>query len=92
MYEIKRGSKFKKSYKRIIGSGNFKSKIFEHIVGLLIQGKEVGDQYHDHALKGDSFGLRECHIYGDCLLIYEISRDEKYIRLIDIGNHANLFE
>lgn len=92
MYEIKRGNKFKKSYKRIISSGNFKPKIFERIIELLIQGTEIGEQYHDHALKGNFYGLRECHIYGDCLLIYEININEKYVRLIDVGNHANLFE
>lgn len=92
MYEIKRSSRFKKSYKRILSSSYFNLEIFELIVKLLAQGKEISGQYQDHALKGESFGLRECHIRGDCLLIYEINDDEKCVRLIDIGNHANLFE
>ena len=36
--------------------------------------------------------LRECHISGDCILIYEIFNDIKIIRLYDIGNHANVFK
>ena len=92
MYEIKRGSTFKKSYKRLSRSGRFDVEKFEHIVSLLKQGLDLPDIYHDHSLQGDSAGLRECHISGDCLLVYEINSFDKFIRLIDIGNHANLFE
>ena len=59
---------------------------------MLKEGKELGEEYRDHALKGYFAGLRECHISGDCLLVYEINHPEKSVRLIDIGNHANLFE
>ncbi len=92
MFEIKYGNKFKKSYKRIQSSGRFRLDIFETIYQLLRDGKEIGNQYHDHALKGDFIGFRECHISGDCLLLYEINMTEKYVRLMNIGNHANLFE
>ena len=29
---------------------------------------------------------------GDCLLVYKIDHDLKYVRLIDIGSHAKLFD
>ena len=92
MYEIKEGNKFRKSCKRVKHSGNFSSQDFERITLLLGQGKELPDEYHDHVLAGYFFGFRECHISGDCLLIYEINHNEKFVRFMNIGNHANLFE
>lgn len=92
MYEIKYGSRFNKAYKRIINSGNFDLKNFERILHLFRQGKDLEYRHHDHALKGNYVGLRECHIRGDCLLVYEIDHIEKNVRLVNIGNHANLFE
>ena len=92
MYDIRRSHQFKKSYKRISKSGIFEQEIFDIVTSFLVIGKELPKQYYDHALKGDSLGLRECHISGDCLLIYEINHDEKFVRFMNIGNHANLFE
>lgn len=92
MYEIRRSNSFRKSYKRISNSSRFRIENFEDIVFLLEQGKELLGKYHDHALKGNYFGLRECHISGDCLLLYEIDHVNKLVRFVNIGNHANLFE
>ena len=92
MYEIKRGNKFRKSYKRISNSGIFDHTILDLILSFLLEGKELPNNYYDHALTGNFFGLRECHISSDCLLLYEINREEKSVRLVNIGNHANLFE
>jgi mRNA interferase YafQ len=92
MYEIHRSNKFKKSYKRVIKSGSFSIEDCERLISLIVNGFALPDCYHDHILKGNYSGLHECHIKGDCLLIYEI--DDKYnvIYLINIGNHANIFE
>jgi len=92
MYELHRSNKFKKSFKRIIGSGTFNADVFNNIIGLLVNRQALPQKYHDHALKGNYFGLRECHIKGDCLLMYEVDDTDKVIYLIDIGNHSNLFE
>jgi len=92
MYELHRSNRFKKSFKRINGSGTFAADIFNSIIGLLVSRQALPQKYHDHALKGNYSGLRECHIKSDCLLMYEIDDNDKVIYLIDIGNHANLFE
>lgn len=92
MYEIHRSSNFRKSFKRVSKSGSFDLSKFEYIISLLSSRQQLPLQFRDHELKGDYSGLRECHIKGDCLLIYNIDDDERVIFLVDIGNHANLFE
>jgi mRNA interferase YafQ len=91
MYEIKRSKKFKKSYKKMLKSGDFPIEDFNNIVFLLSRGKELPAHYHNHILQGDFSGLFECHVESDCLLIYEMDHIDKSIRFINIGNHANLF-
>jgi mRNA interferase YafQ len=91
MYDLHRSNRFRKSYKKINGSGSFISEDFEHLVSLIAGGQTLPDHYHDHALKGNYIGLRECHIKGDLLLIYEVDDKYELIYLIDIGNHSNLF-
>jgi mRNA interferase YafQ len=92
MYEIKRSKKFKSSYKRVSNSKHFPVNDFNHIVELLGSGSDLPDHFKDHALKGDSFGIRECHLANDCLLMYEIDQNNKSVRFMNIGNHSNLFE
>jgi mRNA interferase YafQ len=92
MFDLHRSNKFRKSFKRVSGSGNFDAVTFERIVSFLVNRQTLPHVYRDHALKGKSSSLRECHIKGDCLLIYKIDESDNIIFLVDIGNHANLFE
>ena len=46
-------------------------------------------QLKDHALKGDLKEFRECHIYGDLVIIYK--RDKETLTLYRIGRHQDLF-
>ncbi len=92
MYELHRSNRFKKSYKRICRSGFFDLECYKQIVLLLMDNQNLPDRFHDHALKGNYFGLRECHIKGDCLLVYEIDDKNKLLYLVEIGKHANIFE
>lgn len=92
MYEIKLSKNFRKSYKRVSSSKQFPIDDFNNIFSFLELGSGLPEKCHDHALKGDFFGLRECHISGDCLLLYEIDHTNKHVRFVNIGNHANLFE
>jgi mRNA interferase YafQ len=91
MYEIKRGKKFRKSFKRVVHSRDFDANEFENVIQYLIDGKELPEKYHDHALSGDMRGIRECHLASDLLLTYEIDEENKTVRLANIGNHANIF-
>lgn len=65
---------------------------FEDILSFLANGQALPDRYHDHGLDANFGGYRECHLTGDCILVYKVDHDSKYVRLVDIGNHANIFE
>jgi len=44
----------------------------------------------DHALVGDYFGFRECHIQPDWLLIYRVDRGQLILVLQRTGSHSDL--
>ena len=46
--------------------------------------------YRDHALIGNYYGARECHIKPDLLLIYE--KEDSLITLRRLGSHSELFK
>ncbi|MGX3010019.1 type II toxin-antitoxin system RelE/ParE family toxin [Helicobacter sp. 23-1044] len=47
-------------------------------------------QLKDHALLGTYSGYRECHIYGDLVIVYK--RDKETLVLYRIGRHQDLFK
>lgn len=51
---------------------------------------ELPATYRPHKLSGDLAGVWECHIEGDWLLLYEVTKDE--VILIRTGTHADLFK
>lgn len=60
-------------------------------VVLQLQTCEVLDErLNDHSLKGDFKGFRECHIFGDLVVIYK--RDKDILTLYRIGRHQDLFK
>ena len=65
---------------------------FDHDVKLAKKrGLNENDLNHDHALKGDFIGKRECHINPDWLLIYKREETLQLITLIRTGTHADLY-
>lgn len=92
MFRIDYNKKFKSSYKKLIRSGNFDYEEYTKIISYFVKNILLPTKYHDHTLKGNLSGLRECHIRGDILLIYEIDLENKKVLLHNIGNHAQLFE
>ncbi len=91
MFEIVFTKKFKSSFKRVQHSGNFKEANFDEIISFMERGIEIPVKYRDHALTGNLFGKRECHVSSDLLLVYETDEQEKFIKLLNIGNHAQVF-
>lgn len=89
-YSIKYTTKFKKSYKRAIKRGYDKESLIQ-VVNLLAKGEQLPPRYRDHALKGNWFGHRECHIQPDWLLIYRIEDNILVLTVVDTGSHSDLF-
>ena len=86
---IRRTSQFKKDVKRLQKRGRDMS-LFKDIILRLAARQNLDAKHRDHALVGNFYGTRECHINPDWLLIYRISDDD--LILIRTGSHADLFE
>lgn len=60
-------------------------------VMLKLASEEILDpKYHDHPLKGDWAGYRECHVEPNWLLIYKIEGSD--IIFERTGSHSDLFD
>ena len=60
------------------------------VVEKLLNQEPLNPKYHDHALKGDYQGYRDCHIRADLVLVYKIQNDTLY--LSRIGRHSDIFK
>jgi mRNA interferase YafQ len=86
--------RFRRSFRRLQNSGTFKSAAvedFKYVVTYLTNGNPLPAAFRDHALTGDMFGYRECHIKGDLLLVYQKDDGGLIIDLVDIGTHSQIF-
>lgn len=90
MYKIFAATRFKKDLKLIIKRG-YNVALMDEVVTIIAEGEVLPEQYHDHPLKGNYEGCRECHITPDWLLIYEIADDELILYLTRTGTHSDLF-
>ena len=61
------------------------------VIELLAESGSLPEEYHDHALKGQWVGFRECHVEPDWLLVYKIENDILVLTLTDTGTHADIF-
>jgi mRNA interferase YafQ len=90
MYEIEFSNSFKKDYKLVKKRGYNLSKLHE-VFKQLIEKGSVDAEYAPHKLVGNYAGYWECHIQGDWLLVWEIDRESKIVKLIATGTHSDLF-
>jgi mRNA interferase YafQ len=59
------------------------------IVEALRLHRPLDARHHDHALKGDWKGFRDCHVQADWVLIYTL--DEAAVYLTRTGTHSDIF-
>ena len=88
-YEVQRTSSFKKDFKKIQKRG-LNTNLLKPVIAMLADGKELPEQYKDHALTGNWIGYRECHIMPDWLLIYKVIDDKLILSLTRTGSHSDL--
>lgn len=89
-YVVKYTTQFKKDFKLAIKRG-LKIELLEEAITTLAMGEKLPDQFKDHALTGNWFKHRECHIQPDWLLIYRIEDDILVLTLTRTGTHSDLF-
>ncbi|MBR0256749.1 MAG: type II toxin-antitoxin system YafQ family toxin [Synergistaceae bacterium] len=90
MRTIKQATDFKRSKKKIDRGGRYNKAMkerFEPAVLALANDEPLDYTYHDHELKGDMEGRRECHILFDLVLVYRKIGDD-VLYLDDIGTHV----
>ncbi len=90
MYTVKPTARFSKDLKRIEKRG-YRIELMTAIIKKLAIGETLDESYHDHPLKGEYEGCRECHLTPDWLLIYEIADNQLILYLTRTGTHSDLF-
>ena len=91
MYVAKPSSRYKKSFKHVSQYPSFVAEDLDEVVIKLTRDVPLESHYRDHELKGTYKGIRECHIRGDLLLLYQKKENILILLLIDIGTHASIF-
>ena len=89
MREIDITSSYRKCLKLVLKQG-WDIDAVQSVVSQLLNDDILAPSLQDHALAGDFKGYRECHIYGDLVIIYQ--RDETTLKLFKIGRHQDLFK
>lgn len=91
MYSISPTRKFRKQLQKLERSGNFDRGKLDVLLDLLARREKLPHIYHDHELQGNMAGIRECHLSGDVVIIYEVSDSLKEIFVSQIGSHPKVF-
>lgn len=82
-------STYRKCLKLVLKQG-WDADSIQSVVTQLLNDDILDPKLKDHALAGDFKAFRECHIYGDLVIIYK--RDETTLTLYKIGRHQDLFK
>lgn len=61
------------------------------VIKMLISGKPLPANLHNHLLTGDYKGYWECHVTPDWLLLYEKDTEIRIISLYRTGTHVDIF-
>ncbi len=91
MLSIISTKKYERSLQKCLKIKKFSVSRLESVISKLQKQTPLDKKYEDHLLKGRFLGKRECHIYPDILLIYEILNKELILVLVDINSHSDLF-
>lgn len=94
MYKLVESRHFTKSLRKLKRSGFLSDAVNDDIAYVfdsLKKGQPLPASFADHRLKGEYATYRECHIRGDLLLMYRKNENGRFIVLMDIGTHSQLF-
>ena len=89
-YTVKPTTQFKKDFKLAMKRG-LKIELLEEVIAALAMGEALPEKHKDHALTGNWFGHRECHVLPDWLPIYRIEDGVLVLTLARTGTHSDLF-
>lgn len=75
MLTLRTTGQFQKDYKKSVKSGRDMARL-KQVMTWIAEEKVLPPVLRDHKLIGNYQGRRECHLAGDWLLIYKITKDE----------------
>lgn len=84
---------FRRQYAKFKRSGKDITKL-DTVMRSLVYEEPFLSKHRDHALKGEWQHLRDCHIEGDWLLLYQLgtdAEDNEIVAFHATGTHENLF-
>ena len=91
--EVLYAKDFSDDWENLERSGKHDMELVKEAIALLVKHIPLPAEWRDHQLKGTKKNLRECHVKGDLLLVYEI-RKKSYCEVLifsDIGTHSEIF-
>ena len=89
----KHTKRFRREYAKAKRSGKKIQKL-DTVLQTLNSGMLLAPTYKDHPLHGEWRNVRDCHIEGDWVLLYELGFDENGNETITyhaIDTHENIF-
>jgi len=91
MRTIERTTQFRRDFKREMKGRHraILASALTDVLGALAGDAPLAEKYRDHALSGEWYGFRDCHVKPDLVLIYE-KPDPETLRLVRLGSHSEL--
>lgn len=89
MKKIFPSGQYKKDYKRYRNQPKTIAALAE-VINMLANGQPIPAEYFPHMLHGRYKECMECHIQGDCLLIW-LDEANDIVELVRLGSHSELF-
>ncbi|MCL1874415.1 MAG: type II toxin-antitoxin system YafQ family toxin [Clostridiales bacterium] len=90
MLNLQSTAQYRKDRKRAIKRG-LPMNLLDDVLQTLVEEKPLDPKHHDHELKGNYAGFRECHILPDWLLIYDIDGENLILTATRTGSHSDVF-
>ena len=90
-YKIYAERNFRKQYKRMKIRG-LDMSLLDEVIFMLANDITLPAKYHDHPLRGDKRGYRDCHVQNDWVLLYKIDKGVLTLILSATGTHSDILE
>lgn len=89
-YKVNTTKKFDKALKKCIKKGLDINQL-KAVILILEESGCLPAIYRPHKLSGKYFGLWECHITSDWLLVWDQNDDELTLLFLNTGSHSDIF-
>jgi mRNA interferase YafQ len=90
-YQIIYEKSFRKQY-RLLKKRRYDMELLDDVILKLANGEKLQTKHHDHPLRGDRHGYRDCHIKDDWVLIYKIDKGILTLILSETGTYSDLLD